>query len=131
MLDDATTHPYFIRAVYQWCIDTRQTPYILAKWRLDENPRVPSNLVNDGKIVLDISPEAVRHFVVAENGVCFTARFLGKTVDINIPLTDIIAIYSQEQGKGISFPVKTDRQQTVEKPLKTAKKNARPNLRVI
>jgi len=104
MLDDITARPYFLRAFYDWCVDMKRTPYLLAHWRPEEHPRVPSYLSVDGKIILNISPTAVRYLRMEKNGIFFTARFLGQTVEIEVSLPEVIAIYAQETGKGLSFP---------------------------
>ena len=31
MLSDETAKPYFLRAVYEWCIDHKHAPYLLTK----------------------------------------------------------------------------------------------------
>ena len=53
------SRPYLIRAMYDWIVDNRMTPHILA--RTDhEQAQVPSELVEDDKIVLNIGPMAVQ-----------------------------------------------------------------------
>ena len=104
MLDDITARPYFLRAFYDWCIDMKRTPYILAHWNLQKNPKVPPYLSVDGKIIFNISPLAVRYLRMEKSGIFFTARFLGQTVEVAVPLQEVMAIYAQETGKGLSFP---------------------------
>lgn len=105
MLDDISVRPYFIRAVYHWCVDKGHTPYLLVHWREETAPAaVPKRLARDEKIVFNISPTAARHLIIDDNDIFFTARFLGKTVEIKIPLTDVISIYAREKQSGISFP---------------------------
>ena len=104
MLEDASIRPYFIDAVYRWCVEKGYTPHLLANWREDNSSAVPKRLVSGGKIVFNISPEAVRHLVIESDGVYFTARFLGQTVEVNVPLTDVVSVYALEKQSGISFP---------------------------
>lgn len=104
MSQDISIRPYFIRAVYQWCMDEGHTPYLLANWSEDNPSAVPKRLANDGRIVFNLSTHAVRHLVVNAEGVFFTARFLGKTVEVEIPLADVISIYAKEKPSGITFP---------------------------
>lgn len=127
MLDDITARPYFLRAFYDWCVDTKRTPHILAHWQPAQNPKVPSYLSADGKIIFNLSPTAVRCLRIGKDGIFFTARFLGQTVEIALPLSDVAAIYAQETGKGLSFPEVTERPPRVA----AAKKSSPPNLRVI
>lgn len=102
--DDISLRPYFIRAVYQWCVDRGHTPHLAANWGEGSSPGVPARLVQEGKIVFNISPEAVRHLTVDADGVYFTARFFGKTVEVQVPMADVTAIYAREQMNGIAFP---------------------------
>ena len=122
MLDDLSLRPYFIRAVYHWCTDKGYTPYLLVHWREDAvSAAIPKRLVRDEKIVFNISPAAVRHFVIDDSALFFTARFLGKTVEIKIPLTDVISIYAREKQSGISFPPPAEEVAKVEKPIQRRK----------
>lgn len=104
MLEHASIRPYFIRAVYQWCIDEGHTPYILVRWSEHNPSKVPPRLITDGKIVFNISPQAVRHLVVNADGIFFTARFFGQTTEVQVPLADVLSIYARENQSGISFP---------------------------
>ena len=104
MMDDISVRPYFIRAVYQWCVDENHTPYLLANWSDGNTSAVPKRLINGGRIVFNISPHAVRHLVVNGEGVFFTARFIGKTVEVRVPLADVISVYAREKQSGITFP---------------------------
>ena len=104
MSEDISIRPYFVRAVYQWCLDEGYTPYLLVNWD-DTNPSaVPKKLAKDGKIVFNLSTHAVRHLVINADGISFTARFLGKTVEVEIPLTDVVSIYAKEKPSGVTFP---------------------------
>ena len=47
MTDSLPTTPYLIRAIYEWCCDGGQSPYIAVK--VNENTRVPLEYVKDGR----------------------------------------------------------------------------------
>ncbi|HCK05422.1 MAG TPA: ClpXP protease specificity-enhancing factor, partial [Flavobacteriaceae bacterium] len=47
-----STSPYLIRAIYDWCCDTSQTPYLSV--RVSESSSVPMEHAQDGEIVLNI-----------------------------------------------------------------------------
>ena len=51
--------PYLIRSIYDWIMDNDLTPYLLVD---AENSRaiLPEQLVEDGKIILNIRPQAVQ-----------------------------------------------------------------------
>ena len=51
-MSEASTKPYLIRAIYEWCVDGGLTPHLAVQ--VDEYTQVPINYVNDGSIVLNI-----------------------------------------------------------------------------
>lgn len=98
-----STKPYLIRALYQWCIDNALTPYVAVF--VDHSVDVPQEYVNQGEIVLNISPAACQEIVIDNESIQFKARFNGVPKEIYLPLTHIMAIYSRENSQGMSFPV--------------------------
>ena len=98
-----STKPYLIRALYQWCIDNALTPYVAVF--VDHSVDVPQEYVNQGEIVLNISPAACQAIVIDNESIQFKARFSGVPKEIYLPLTHIMAIYSRENNQGMSFPV--------------------------
>ncbi len=95
--------PYLFRAIYEWLLDNDATPYILVDTSL-ANVEVPNEHIQNGQIVLNASPSAIRHWLVDNNAVSFSARFSGKPRQIYVPMEAILAIYSQENGLGMAFP---------------------------
>ena len=51
--------PYLLRAFYEWIVDNNMTPHILVDARSNQ-VSVPRQFVKDGRIVLNISPTAVK-----------------------------------------------------------------------
>ncbi|MGQ3892125.1 ClpXP protease specificity-enhancing factor [Legionella sp. CNM-4043-24] len=94
--------PYLIRAIYDWIVDNSLTPYILVN---AEYPgvEVPQEHVNNGKIVLNISPQACRGLHLDNDKIVFTARFSGLTVQIFVLPGAVLAIYAKENGRGMEF----------------------------
>lgn len=131
MMDDISVRPYFVRAVYQWCVDEGYTPYLLAHWSEDNASPVPKRLINAGKIVFNISPHAVRHLMVNAEGVFFTARFLGKTAEVHVPLADVVSVYAQERQSGISFPPPATTPPEERKPAAARRKMTRADIKII
>ena len=96
------TRPYFVRALYEWIVDNNCTPYLL----VDANyPKVavPTEFVDDGKIVLNLTPSAIRHLHMDNEYVQFSARFGGRSQEIYLPIGALLAIYAKENGKGMFF----------------------------
>lgn len=95
--------PYLLRAFYEWIVDNNMTPYITVDATADE-VSVPRQHVKDGRIVLNISPTAVRDFVMDNDAVSFSARFSGVAFYVYCPIYSVLAVYSRETQEGASFP---------------------------
>lgn len=93
--------PYFLRALYEWCVDSGLTPYLNV--RVDTRTRVPQGYVKDGQIVLNVGPNAVRNLHIDNAWVTFSARFGGVPHAIEVPVDNVIAIYAKETGEGMRF----------------------------
>ena len=94
--------PYLLRALFDWIVDSGLTPYILV---VAESPevRVPAEHVRDGRIVLNISPTAVRDLLLADDFVSFDGRFSGASFRVEVPVAQVEAIYAKETGEGMMF----------------------------
>jgi stringent starvation protein B len=93
--------PYFLRALYEWIVDSGYTPYLTV--RVNRLTRVPQAYIKDGMIVLNVAPGAVRNFHMDNEWVTFSARFGGMSHSIEIPVENVIAIYARETGEGMGF----------------------------
>ena len=98
-----TNRPYLIRALYDWIVDNRMTPHLLVDANA-ENVVVPQQFVQDGRIVLNISPDAVRGLEMANDMIGFNARFGGMPMDVFVPPGTVLGIYAKENGRGMLFP---------------------------
>ncbi len=94
--------PYLIRAIFDWLVDNKLTPYILVDADVD-GVQVPQDFVNNGRIVLNISPEACRGLHLENDRIVFTARFGGITNQIFVVPRAVLAIYAKENGRGMEF----------------------------
>lgn len=94
--------PYLIRAVNEWLLDNRCTPHLLVN---AEAPGVdvPRQYIQDGKIVLNIGPNAVEGLRVSNEEVTFLARFGGVSQLVCLPISAVLAIYAKENGRGMMF----------------------------
>ena len=93
--------PYFLRALYEWCVDNGYTPYVTV--RVDTRAKVPVAYVKDGQIVLNIGPAAVRNLQMDNDWLSFSARFGGVAQVIEVPVANVLAIYAKETGDGMAF----------------------------
>ena len=121
--------PYLARAVYDWLVDNDMTPYLL----VDANQagvEVPQAFVKDGKIILNIRPQAVQNLALEDHAVIFTARFGGKPVNIYVPMVAVLALYAQENGRGMVFDQEDDGPPPEDPPEKEPP-SKKPFLRVV
>lgn len=97
-----SSRPYLLRANQEWIADNGLTPLIL----VDANhpdAEVPVEFVQDGRIVLNISPSAVSGWQADNNRLSFSARFGGVPRQLSVPVDAVLAIYARENGKGMAF----------------------------
>lgn len=102
---EASTTPYLIRAIFEWCCDNGLTPYIAVK--VDETTKVPMEYVKNGEIVLNVSPDATRNLKIGNDLLQFSARFAGVSREISVPINTIGGIFAKETGQGLSFQTST------------------------
>ncbi|TKC90840.1 ClpXP protease specificity-enhancing factor [Trinickia terrae] len=102
-MQEISTKPYLLRALYEWCTDNGYTPHIAV--RVDQNTRVPRQFVHNDEIVLNISFEATSQLQMGNEWIEFSARFSGKSHKIEVQVANVLAIYARENGQGMAFPV--------------------------
>jgi stringent starvation protein B len=100
-VNDLSTRPYLIRAIYEWCVDSGLTPYLAV--RVDEHTEVPRAHVKDGQIVLNLSAESVRNLEMGNEMITCTGRFSGVPFDLMVPVAAVIGIFAKENGQGLAF----------------------------
>lgn len=97
-----SNRPYLVRAFYQWIVDSGCNPILV----IDANyPRVkvPTDYVDGGEIVFNISPTAIRDIKMLNDFVEFKASFSGVIHLIHAPIQSILSVYAEENGEGIFF----------------------------
>ncbi len=123
--------PYLIRAIYEWIVDNDLTPYILVDADRDDLV-IPRQYVQDGRIVLNLRPEAVVNLLMGNEELSFQARFSGAPMQVSIPINAVLAIYAKETGKGMIFDEETDGETPPPGPAsKPQEKPKRPTLKVV
>jgi len=98
----ASTRPYLLRALHEWCTDNGFTPYVTVS--VDDSVKVPRDFVRNGEIVLNVSYDATGGLTLGNDYITFQARFGGVARDIVIPVGRVSAIYARENGQGMAFP---------------------------
>lgn len=103
MSQDLTpSRPYLMRALNDWILDNDCTPYVLVDASIP-GVVVPDDYINNGQIVLNINPSAVRDLLINQEGLFFNARFGGVPMDVYVPMIAVLAIYAKENGQGMVF----------------------------
>ncbi|MBK1732590.1 ClpXP protease specificity-enhancing factor [Thiococcus pfennigii] len=98
-----SNRPYLIRALYDWILDNQLTPHLLVD-ASRKDAQLPVAYAQDGKIVLNITPSAVRGLVLGNDRITFGARFGGVAMEVWLPVDAVIGIYARENGHGMLFP---------------------------
>ncbi len=129
-----SNRPYLMRAIFEWIIDNGLTPHVLIDAEVPE-VQVPRQYVDEGRIILNISPSAVQNFSIDNQWLSFNARFGGKPFEIFAPIHAIRAVYAAENSEGMMFEPMPESE--VEPPTEPdpdpepPKPSSRPSLRVV
>jgi len=96
-----STKPYFLRAVFEWCVDQGFTPYLTVA--VGARTRGPREYVKDGQIVLNVGHDATHQLQMGNEEITFQARFNGVAFPVIVPVDAVVAIYARENGQGMAF----------------------------
>lgn len=105
--DMTSVKPYFIQALHEWITDNGLTPLAVVDASYP-GTRVPDDVIEDGKVVLNISFDATQNLQMDDEILTFNARFSGVSHAIIVPMEAVSAIYARENGKGMMFDVEND-----------------------
>lgn len=97
------SQPYLLRALNEWIGDNGCTPQILVD-SAHPDLEIPDSVRSQEKVVLNISPSAVRDLQIDNEYLSFVARFAGVSHGVLVPLEAVQAIYARENGQGMMFP---------------------------
>jgi stringent starvation protein B len=126
--------PYLLRAFYEWIVDNDLTPYLVVNANYP-GTQVPQEHVQNGQIVLNVSPSSTGKMVLGNHEVTFDARFGGVARSLLVPCKAVLAIYAKENGAGTVFTaeddIDSDEPLVVEEETKTPAKKGRPTLTVV
>ncbi len=99
--------PYLIRALYDWLLDCGDLPHLLVDATV-AGAELPDEYVQDGRIVLNVSPSAVQGLQLGNDEIRFSARFGGTPRLVRFPPTAVVAIYGRDSGQGMMFGAEDD-----------------------
>jgi len=128
-MNDLSTRPYLIRAIYEWCVDSSLTPYLAV--RVDERTEVPQAYVKDGEIVLNLGVSAIRNLEMGNEIISFNGRFGGAPFDIMVPVAAVIGIFAKESGQGLVFQGSDPQSPTESGGDDSPKHKQKPHLKIV
>ncbi len=131
-LQMTSSRPYLMRALNDWILDNKMTPYIVVD-ATHKDVQVPLQYVDGGKIVLNLSPSAVRDLLIDNRRVLFSARFGGVSMDVIVPIQAVLAIYTKESGQGMIFngSLNEINNSITDESKQLSKKVVKPNLTLV
>jgi len=97
-----SSKPYLIRALYEWITDNGTTPLVLVDAGAAAG-ELPGEYVENGQIVLNIGPSAVRNLELGNEYCSFEARFGGRPMRVSFRSEAVLALYARENGQGMIF----------------------------
>lgn len=110
--------------MHDWIVDSGLTPHVMADAGV-EGLVVPEHAIQDGRVVLNIGPSAVRDLLIDQEGLSFVARFSGVSQAVMVPMAAVTGVYARENGHGMLFPDEGESTDAGEPIVK------RPSLRVV
>lgn len=130
MINEPSTKPYLIRAIYEWCADAGYTPYLAVQ--VDEYTQVPAGYVKDGQIVLNIGVDAVKNLQMGNEDISCSGRFGGVAHQLMVPVAAVIGIFAKETGQGLVFQAGESTPRSPEPPQDAPPPApGRPSLKVV
>ncbi|MDC6484765.1 ClpXP protease specificity-enhancing factor [Methylophilaceae bacterium] len=124
-----STKPYLVRSIFDWCIDSKLTPYITVK--IIPGVSVPKNHIKNNEIILNLSLESINKLIFNNEFISFSARFDGKNYDVLLPMESIESIYSKENGEGLFFDRIHITGKKTKKSKKIEQKTKKPHLSIV
>jgi stringent starvation protein B len=123
-----SSKPYLLRALYEWILDNGLTPHLIVDADAADVD-VPESAIQDGRLVLNVSPAATRDLELENEAVTFQARFAGSPRHLYLPMASVLAIYARENGQGMMFAEETE--DSPPDPGQPTDKTRTPTLRVV
>jgi len=98
-----TSHrPYLLRAMHEWILDNDLTPYVIVSTASPDTLVPPGHAENE-RIVLNVSPTAIRNLSITNERLEFDGRFGGRPFHVSAAIGAVLAVYAKESGQGMAF----------------------------
>ena len=88
--------------MHEWILDNNLTPYVIVN-TTNPDTQVPPGQAENGKIVLNVSPTAIRNLRITNERLEFDGRFGGNAFHVSAPVGAVLAVYAKESGQGMAF----------------------------
>jgi stringent starvation protein B len=88
--------------MHEWILDNNLTPYVIVS-TTSPDTQVPSGHAENGRIVLNVSPSAIRNLSITNERLEFDGRFGGRAFHVSAPIAAVLAVYAKESGQGMAF----------------------------
>jgi stringent starvation protein B len=111
-------------------MDNSMTPHLVVDAEIS-GVEVPRASVQNGKITLNVSQDAVQGLLMDNDGIDFHARFGGVSQHICVPMHAVLAIYARENGKGMMFPADDEQPDPGGDGHPSPENQGRPHLKVV
>lgn len=95
--------PYLLRGLYDWIVESDETPQIMVEQLSKSVSGVPAHLLGDKHLVLNISPTATQSLQIGNEYIEFETRFNGESSFVVVDIRAVVAIFSRESQEGMSF----------------------------
>jgi len=103
-MNQPSTKPYLIRAIYEWCCECGYTPMLFVSVDIKKSNNLPKENIKDGEIIFNVNQNAVRNLNIGNDIISFSARFNGVVKEISFPTETVSGIFAREINQGIAFP---------------------------
>lgn len=116
---------HVLAAYLNWVAENKDLvkTYLICDFKqLDAPDWLEETCANDGSIILDLSPAAIREYHTLLTGVQFEARFKGVAVTITIPWSAMQMVYAINSFGDIQTPVNLADVNAAEIPLERSSK---------
>lgn len=88
--------------MHEWILDNHCTPFVIVSTTF-EGVIVPQESAENGRIVLNLSPVAIRNLKIGNDVLEFDGRFGGRPFHVSAPIGAVLAVYARESGEGMAF----------------------------
>ena len=89
--------PYLVKALMAWIEDNGMTPYLVANAEVP-GVQVPPGIVHEGRVLFNISSNAISNFMIDDETLSFSARFSNRAFTVVLPLNSLEVVFSKEKG---------------------------------